>query len=326
VGVSRVLARFVTPAVCGFALAGCGAQATPKTEDARPAESLLRVDTATIEVALTLPAQLYVEHDAAVYARAGGIVDSVYVDLGSRVAQGDRLAELEHVDQELALAQADRAYTGARQDVERMRRLMQSRGLTVADSERAEFAYDQAALTRRQAQRSYDLTRVVAPFDGVVTARMIRPGRLVVAGDSLFRVSALGPLRASVRVPEGSAGNISIGSRTQVFGADSTPASATVIRTSPTIDAASGTREVVIELASGSHLMPGTSVTVRVGTERRRVVTVPVEAVSAQGYVLVWENDRAVLRPVATGPRLRDGRVEIRSGLSGGELIVRNPR
>ncbi len=313
-------------ALCTWVLAtaGCGQQAKPETAEARAEVPLVTVDTATVDVPLSLPAQLYVEHDALVYARTTGIVESVHVDLGTAVQQGELLAQLENTDQEIALAQTQEAYASALRDVERVRELMKSRALTVADSEQAEFVYEKAALTRRQAQRNYDLTRVAAPFTGVVTARTVRPGRLVAAGDSLFRVSALAPLRVSVHVPEGSAGWIAVGSPAQIEGLDGAVARATVIRTSPTIDPASGTREVVLELAAGSRLKPGASVTVRVGAERRRVVALPPEAVTEQGYVLVWDHGRTVVRAVTLGARLGDGRLEVVSGLSSGEQIVRS--
>ena len=82
---------------------GCGREpATTRT--ALPIETgslgaenkpFVTADTATIQVPLALPSQLYVEHDATVYARSGGIVQSILVDLGSKVAAGQTLAHLE---------------------------------------------------------------------------------------------------------------------------------------------------------------------------------------------------------------------------------------
>ena len=59
-------------------------------------------------------------------------------------------------------------------------------GVTVADSEQVEFQYRQADIARRKAHRDLELTRIVAPFPGVVTARYARPGRFVAAATHCF--------------------------------------------------------------------------------------------------------------------------------------------
>src|SRR5207249_3270755 len=84
--------------------------AAPPTESgslgAAAAPTIATADTATVEVPLALPSQLYVEHDATIYARSTGIVESVLVDLGAQVAAGQPLARLESADQHIALDQA----------------------------------------------------------------------------------------------------------------------------------------------------------------------------------------------------------------------------
>jgi RND family efflux transporter MFP subunit len=287
---------------------------------------LLTADTATVAVPLSVPAQLYVEHDAVVAARTSGTVQQVAADLGARVAPGQLLARLESVDQEIALAQAEVANANAEQNATRVRSLAASGAATVADSEAAEFRSREAALAVRKARREEELTRITAPFAGVVTSRSARPGRLVAPGDTLFRVTAAGPLLAQVRVPEAAAGAIRVGSTARVIGSGAAAAEARVIRASPAIDAASGTREVVVELVGGSRLLPGASVMVRLGSERRRVVAAPRAAIAEEGYVLVWENGRSALRAVTLGADLGDGRVEVVSGLAAGERLVRSER
>ena len=63
----------------------------------------------------------------------------------------------------------------------------------------------------------------------------------------------------------------------------------------------------------------------RLGAERRQVVTVPRNAVGPEGYALVWDDNRTTLRAVTLGSDLSGGRVEVVSGLAPGEQVVRAP-
>jgi RND family efflux transporter MFP subunit len=314
---------------CLGLLVACGgtsgdAHPAVQTAATQPDPSTLVIaDTATVELPLSLSAQLYVEHDAPLYARSAGIIEAISADLGSRVQAGQLLARLESADQEIALSQARERYANAKIQVGRQRELKTAGVVTQADSERVELEYREAELALQKAQRDFDLTRVVAPFGGVVTGRTARIGRLVNPGDSLFRLTSLSPVLAAVRVPEGSAFGIRLGAAADVTGPRGEKANARVIRASPTIDPASGTREVVLQLTGGDRLRPGSSVSVRIGAESRRVVAVPSSAVGAEGYALVWDSNRTTLRSVTLGGRLPGDRVEVVSGLAPGEKLVR---
>jgi RND family efflux transporter MFP subunit len=286
--------------------------------------SIASADTSTVRIRLSLPSQLYVERDAAIYSRSPGVVESITVDLGSRVSTGQSLARLESTDQRIALAQAEEKFANTRQTVERQRALKAAGVVTVADSERVEFEHREAMLRLRQAQRDLDLTRIVAPFAGVVTGRKARLHRLVNAGDTLFRLTALGPVLAIVHVPEATTEGIAIGAGADVVGQGGVTARARIIRASPMIDAASGTREVILQLGAGHRLTPGSSVTVRLGSESRHVITIPRTAVDDEGYALVWSNDRTTLRALTLGSEVAGDRVEVRSGLVPGEKVIRN--
>lgn len=285
------------------------------------------VDTTTVQVPLELHAQLYVEHDAVVVARAQGTIDSLFVELGDRVTSGRLLARLESTDQEIALANANASYDNLTRVAARARALTRSGGATSADSEQVEFQLRQAEIARRKAQRDLDLTRVMAPFDGVITERSVRPHRFVAVGDTLFRVTESAPLLARIRVPESSAPNVHIGDPATVIGSSGERASASIVHAAPVLDPASGTREMVLRLARGERgLVPGANVTVALGRQRRRVVAVPRAAIAAEGYAVVVENGRSTLRPVTIGADIGGGRVEVVSGLSPGERLARPPR
>ena len=286
-----------------------------------------RVDTATVDLPLTLPAQLYVEHDAVMVARSAGMVDDLLVDLGTPVRAGQLLATIERTDQEIALDRANAAWDNASRVLARARTMAGFGGMTAADSEQAEFAARDAAIALRKAQRDVELTRIVAPFTGVVTVRYARPRRYVAVGETLFRVTERGPLLARVRVPERAAGAARVGDTARVLGDAGGAARARVVRVAPALDAASGTREMVLQLTEGARLLPGANVRVLLGSERRRAIVVPREAVSADGWALVIEPDgRSSLRAVTLGAELSGGRVEVLSGLAPGERVARPER
>ena len=313
-------------------VAGCSSSAVPGKPAVEtgslaspPPGALATADSTTVELPLALHSQLYVEHDATVYARSAGIVESILVDLGRRVGAGQPLAKLESTDQSIALAQAQERFRNARQMLQRQQTLKAGGFITQADSEQVDLQYREAELALKKAQRDYDLTIIVAPFAGVVTSRSARPRRLVNPGDSLFRVTALTPVLAAVHVPETSAASSAVGTRAEVVGLDGTKVPARVIRAAPVLDPASGTREVILQLTQSTpSLLPGSNVTVRLGTERRHVLAIPRTAVAPDGYALVWAGDRTTLRAVTLGSEIDGDRIEVVSGLSAGEKLIRN--
>jgi RND family efflux transporter MFP subunit len=332
--VEDLVMKRIAPMMFGTLMATTACGKSSSDTDGKPVESgevaksapaatpLVTADTVTVETALSLPAQLYVEHDAAIYARSQGIVEAIQVDLGSRVSAGQLLGRLESADQSIALAQARDRHGDAVVQAERQRALKTAGVVTQADSERVELDLRAATLALQKAQRDYDLTRIVAPFAGVVTGRSARIGRLVAAGDSLFHLTALSPVLAAVRLPEASAFGVKLGAEAEVLGPRGEKARAKVVRASPVIDPASGTREVVLQLVAGDRLPPGSSVVLRIGSETRRVIAVPREAIG-EGYALVWDADRTSLRQVTVGGDLPGERVEVVSGLAAGEKVVR---
>jgi RND family efflux transporter MFP subunit len=326
----------VTLSGCAILATACGGEArsampqqagTPAVAANAAVKAEFTVDTTTVALPLELPAQLYVEHDATVVARSPGTIDSLFVELGDRVSAGQMLARLESAEQEIALSSAEASFENASRAAVRARALTKSGGATAADSEQAEFLMRQSDIARRKARRDVELTRITAPFQGVITARLARPRRFVAVGDTLFRVTEQSPLFARIRVPEASARTLRIGDGATVVATPSANVAAKVVHAAPFVDAASGTRELVLEIA-GSHpeLLVGSGVTVRLGRDLRRAVTVPRAAIAPEGYAVVVDNGRSTLRSVTIGRDLGGGLVEVLSGLTPGERLARPTR
>ena len=292
-----------------------------------PVKAEFTAETTTVQLPTELPAQLYVEHDAVVVARSAGTIDSLFAELGDHVSSGQRLARMESAEQEIALASAESAFENLSRTAIRARSLTKTGGSTAADSEQVEFQLRQADINRRKARRDVELTRIVAPFTGVVTARVARPSRFVAVGDTLYRVTEQSPLFARVRMPESEARRLRVGDAATIVTGNNETSAARIVHTAPFIDAASGTREVVLQLDhSRSDMLAGSSVVVRLGREARRVTSIPRAAVASEGYVVVVDNGRSTVRTVTLGRDIGGGRVEVLNGLSPGERLARPTR
>ncbi|MEO8295690.1 MAG: efflux RND transporter periplasmic adaptor subunit [Gemmatimonadota bacterium] len=314
-------------AMAGALLLGCGGDNPPDVRVTSVAASDMSViaDTVRVNLPVSIPGQVYVEHDAVLVARTAGIIDSVFTEMGSRVNQGQLLAQLENRDQQIALSRARVLADNSERILTRFRALAQSGHAAAADSEQARFETEQAHLSLQKAERDLELTRVTAPFSGLITSRTARTSRMVQPGDSLFRLTALAPLLVSVRIPEAVATAVRPGSRAQAIGLDGSAVTVQVLRISPIVDAASGTREAVLMINGAGRLRPGASVMVQMGAQPRTVIAIPARSVSEGGYVTVWENGRATTRAVQLGTELPNNMIEVVSGLDQGERIASTP-
>jgi RND family efflux transporter MFP subunit len=169
---------------------------------------------------LILPGTVQANIDAPIYARTSGYLKRWLVDIGARVKAGQLLAEIDtpEVQQQLSQAQADVATAEANSKIagvtaERWESLRKTDSVSRQDADEKSSLADasKAQLQAAQAnlQRLRDLSgfqRIVAPFDGIITARDTDVGRLIAAGGGtgpeLFRISDERQLRLYVRVPQ----------------------------------------------------------------------------------------------------------------------------
>jgi RND family efflux transporter MFP subunit len=183
--------------------------------------------------ALSLPGSVQPLQEILLYPRASGYVRRWFFDIGDHVKAGQELVVIDtpELDQQLnqaraQLAQAQASLLQARAnsefsklDLKRFERMAPEGVATQQelDKSRAQAAVDVANVSVAQsvidAQRANiqrltqlkSFARVIAPFDGLVTARSIDIGSLVTEGNGtpLFKVTATDPVRVFVQVPQG---------------------------------------------------------------------------------------------------------------------------
>jgi membrane fusion protein (multidrug efflux system) len=245
-------------------LAGILAVTLPVPAGASPAE------TAAADGSLSdpFPSSLYVERDVKVAARRSGVIEKVLVDRGQSVRAGQALALLETdlATHEVELAQEELRLAEA--ELQRVAPLASSGIVSQQELQQKQIDRDLAKTRLAREKAMLDRCTVQAPFAGVVAERWAVLGERVQEDDNtpLFRVVASGPLRARVDLPEAMLARVAVGGRAAVA-LDRDPATvhpARVVFVSPSVDAASGTAPVIVELpANGPALRPGSAVTVR---------------------------------------------------------------
>ncbi|HEX8603427.1 MAG TPA: efflux RND transporter periplasmic adaptor subunit [Pseudoduganella sp.] len=246
-------------------------------ERAIPTVALLAPAPAAAD-ALELPARIEAWARAPIYARVSGYLQKWNVDIGTPVKAGQVLAQIETPDQDQQLRQAQAELATARSNLvlakstaERWQALLDAKAVSrqEVDEKAGDLAARQSMVQALQAnvERLSTLqgyARLVAPFDGVVTARNTDVGALIsvgsTAGSELFVVSDLRKLRVYVNVPQRQIARIKPGSTAQITVPERPGQvfTATVQSSAQAINAASGT--MLLQLAVDNHdgvLVPG---------------------------------------------------------------------
>jgi RND family efflux transporter MFP subunit len=300
---------------------------------------------------LALPGTVQAFTDTPIYSRTNGYLKKWYFDIGSHVHKGDLMAEIEtpEVDQQLDQSRAE---------LERMQANAQLAGVTSnrwqallakhavsqqeADQTRSNYIAAQAAVDAsranvRRLEQLQNYERIVAPFDGVVTARNTDIGDLIDAGSGsnnpreLFHLDAVNRLRVYVAVPEVYSDSIHDGD-TATLTQDSNPdqkIQGNIVRNADAIDHSSRTLNVEVDVDNSKGVLrPGAYVfahfhVLPIGT----AVTVPSNTLlfRAEGLrVGVVRDNRVQLVPVTIGHDFGSS-VEITSGLTAADEVILDP-
>lgn len=163
---------------------------------------------------LTRPAVADVEavDQAVLSSRLSGYVTRMPLFEGSRFKRGDLLATIEMSQSRTNrpqgdslrtdLASAESALIAGQERLQRSRKLYQIGGVSLEQVQADEAAFASAQARQTLARENLHNAVLVAPFDGVVAARLAQPGDLATPGKPLLRIVALGPQRLLVDAPE----------------------------------------------------------------------------------------------------------------------------
>jgi membrane fusion protein, multidrug efflux system len=297
---------------------------------------------------LVLPSTLQAYTESPIYARTNGYLNKWYKDIGSRVKQGDSLADIEtpEIDQELLQAKAARDQASAQVEIakssaKRWENLQKMDAVAQQETDERNSGYAQAQANLaaadanvRRLQQMESFKHIYAPFAGVITRRNIDIGALINSGNTganqqLFNLARTDPIRVYVGVPEVYAGMVRPGVRAAIQ-LSGQGFSGNVVRNAEAIDPATRTLLTEIDVPNPKgELLPGSYAQVHFALKVAVPgLTIPVNAMlsRAEGAraAVVDGSGKVELKPIVIG---RDyGRdVEVLSGIQQSDLVILNP-
>ncbi|WP_290867360.1 efflux RND transporter periplasmic adaptor subunit [Aquabacterium sp.] len=317
------------------------AQAVPAVKTVAP--------TSLAAAEMELPARIEAWARAPLNARVSGYLKAWHADIGAKVKAGQLLGEIETPELDQQLSQARSELTTARSNAalaastaQRWQALLGSDSVSrqEVDEKVSDLAAKeslakglQANVDRVQATKQY--ARLVAPFDGVVTARNTDIGALVTAGSApgqeLFVVSDIRRLRIYVTVPQRQVPRIRLGSEA-ILAVPERPGQlfkARVESRAQAIQAGTGGMlvQLVVDNAAG-ELLPGSFATVKfpqAGNAGRLGVPPGALIYGKDGVrVALLQGDRAVIKPVSISRDLGSV-VELGGGIAPSDRVIDSP-
>ena len=300
--------------------------------------------------ALSLPGRIEAYTRAPLYSRISGYLKSWKADIGMSVKAGQVLAEIDtpDLDQQILQAKAELASTQANaamsENTAKRWQSLQATNFVSSQAVEEKLAdlnaklavvnASQANVNRLQALKNF--SRIVAPFDGVVTVRNTDIGQLInvggAPGSELFVVSDVKRLRLYVNLPQNQVSNIQKGT-TAKFTVPEQPGqvfTATVQSMSQAISSSSGS--MLVQLSAENkrgELLPGGYASVSFSIPAQaNLLSVPPSALvyTKNGLLVATVNteNRVVMKPVVIA-RDHGNRLELLSGLEANDKVIENP-
>lgn len=263
-----------------------------------------------------------------IHNREEGRIEALPFFESDAVRAGDLLAK---IDDSLLRAELDKAEALTRQariDLERVDGLVRKKAASEDELARARTELDVALAEQKILETRIDHTVMSAPFDGVISERLMEPGDMAAKDSHLLTLVDPGSLVVEVSVSELTLPLIAIGDPAEVridaLGPGVIPG--TIKRIYPVVDPA--TRQGIVEITLDelpAGIRPGQFARVRLRTAERPRLMVPFTALQrdrdGEFVYRLDSEDRAQPVRVRSGARVAD-RIEILEGVSAGDRIV----
>ncbi|MCP9464576.1 MAG: efflux RND transporter periplasmic adaptor subunit [Nitrospira sp.] len=326
--------RAVVPVLASVLIAGCGVgeESAPVQSSPEPRKTIraevIEVAQTTVPVLVEVTGQVAAVYQATLSSRVQGTIEKLLVREGMAVSKGQPLIQLDSRDLEAELARAVAELDNAKAHLDRMTQLYERDAVSKQEMENAARAYKVAEANRKAIEAQLSYTVVRAPFDGVITEKLVEAGELASPGQPLLRMENSRQLRLEATVAEGDIKALSPGEKIAVVidALGGRVLTGTVARILPAGDPQTHTFTVKVDLPPTPGLKSGMFGRFQLERGTHPTILFPDTAVVERGQLVsvfvVGADGIARLRWVKTGRRF-DRHVEILSGVNVGESVLR---
>ena len=327
---NKVLVSALVPGV--LLVTACGGSNEAQQPAARDAARSVRIiaqpvrlthEASKVEAVGTARA----ERAATIFPETSGLVTSVNFVSGQYVKKGSVLAQLDNVQQRLAVAKAEIALKDAQQLLERYERIDVPGAVSTSQIDAAKTAVEAAKVDLDVSKELLDDRAVRAPFSGYVGFTDIDAGARVTQSTEITRIDDRDVLFVDFSLPEQLFGQIEAGSILHVDPFASVnakvEAEVTVVGSRINVEERSFTVRAAID-NSDDVLRPGMSFRVSFDVAGDAYPEVPEASIVWGGdgpYLWAVEDGKAKRMPVTIITR-KEGRVLVRADLQEGDLII----
>ena len=151
---------------------------------------------------ISYPGTFEPNKETKVSADIQGKINLVLVDIGSIVKKGEALIQLDNSLLKLQLQTAEIQIEGLEADVKRYRILAQADAIQGVQLEKTELALKSAHVQKATLMEQINKTTIMAPFSGIVTAKLTEEGAFAAPGIPLLQITDISNLKFTVNVPE----------------------------------------------------------------------------------------------------------------------------
>lgn len=310
-----------------LSLSACGGSSNEAQKNQAPEEEVTQV---TVSPAVRDTVEIYADYTTTlspkaknnISAQTGGRLSALYVQVGDRVRAGQTVARLDATQLEQVKVQLE----DAKLNLSRMQALFNIGGVSQAQLDQAQSAVNMAQIAYRNLSTN---TTLVSPISGVVTAKNYDVGDMTSPSLPVVVIEQITPVQARINVSEANYQALSqkqsVSLTVPALADEAFPAY--IDKVHPTIDSRTHTVVVEVEVSNkDERLRPGMFGRVRLDLGKKEVLLVPDVAIqrmmgSGQKYVYIYEDGKAVYKPVELG-QLHGNRYEILSGIDAGASVI----